>query len=180
MLSYPRAELIQKISNLSRYIACSRVTKRPVFDFVDFRIRPSDALQVFPLSDDYSFGILQSHIHWIWFTACCSTLKGDFRYTSNTVFNSFPFPQSPTLTQIKIELSHKMLSIVETQKLWQPLAHRLVIPRDEASYQQLVEWLDLLIDEVGEDEQHPLASLMDILGILIENYENEHIPELQG
>lgn len=35
-----------------------------------------------------------------------------------------------------------MLSIVETQKLWQLLAHRLVIPRDEASYQQLVEWLD--------------------------------------
>lgn len=71
-----------------------------------------------------------------------------------------------------------MLSIVETQKLWQLLAHRLVIPRDEASYQQLVEWLDQLIDKVGEDEQHPLASLMDILGILIENYENEHIPEL--
>ncbi|MBE9145740.1 hypothetical protein [Planktothrix mougeotii] len=73
-----------------------------------------------------------------------------------------------------------MLSIAETQKLWQPLAHQLVIPRDEASYQQLVEWLDQLIDEVGEDEQHPLASLMDILGILIENYENEHILELQG
>ncbi|MCP2729742.1 hypothetical protein [Limnofasciculus baicalensis] len=72
-----------------------------------------------------------------------------------------------------------MLSIAETKKLWQPLAHRLVIPRDEASYQQLVEWLDQLIDEVGEVEQHPLASLMDILGVLIEHYENKHIPELE-
>jgi len=26
-------------------------------------------------------------------------------------------------------------------------------------------------DEVGEDETHPLASMMEILGVLIENYE---------
>jgi len=73
----------------------------------------------------------------------------------------------------------KMLSIDETQKLWQPLATKLVIPRDEASYQYLVDWLDRLIDEVGEDEAHPLASLMDILGVLIEQYESDRVPELQ-
>jgi len=38
--------------------------------------------------------------------------------------------------------------------------------------------LDKLIDEVGEDESHPLASLMEIIGILIEQYENNHVPEL--
>jgi HTH-type transcriptional regulator / antitoxin HigA len=54
----------------------------------------------------------------------------------------------------------------------------LLIPHDDASYQKLVLWLDRLIDEVGENEQHPLASLMDIIGVLIEFYENEHIPEL--
>ncbi|PPT06972.1 hypothetical protein CKA32_003647 [Geitlerinema sp. FC II] len=71
-----------------------------------------------------------------------------------------------------------MSSVDETQKLWQPLAHQLVIPRDEVTYQQLVEWLDRLMDEVGEDERHPLASLMEIIGILIEQYENDNIPEL--
>lgn len=71
-----------------------------------------------------------------------------------------------------------MLSMTETQKLWQPLAQQLVIPHDEVSYQKLVTWLDQLIDEVGENEQHPLASLMDIIGVLIKSYENEHIPEL--
>ena len=71
-----------------------------------------------------------------------------------------------------------MLSMTETQKLWQPLAQQLVIPHDEVSYQKLVAWLDNLIDEVGENEQHPLASLMNIIGVLIEYYENEHIPEL--
>ena len=38
--------------------------------------------------------------------------------------------------------------------------------------------LDRLTDEVGEDENHPLASVMDVLGVLIEKYEDEHVPEL--
>ena len=38
--------------------------------------------------------------------------------------------------------------------------------------------LDSLIDEVGENESHPLASLMEIVGVLIEKYEDEHVPEL--
>jgi hypothetical protein len=101
LLSYARAELIEKISGLSRYIVCVRLTKRPIFEFIDSSIRPNDALQVFSLSDDYSFGILQSGIHWQWFNERCSTLKRDFRYTSDTVFDSFPFPQSPTLAQAK-------------------------------------------------------------------------------
>jgi mRNA interferase HigB len=42
----------------------------------------------------------------------------------------------------------------------------------------LVELLDRITDEVGEDENHPLASLMDVLGVLIEKYEDEHLPEL--
>lgn len=101
LLSRPRPELIEKIASLPRYIVCSQVTKRPIFEFIQTDIRPNAALIVFPLPDDYSFGILQSGIHWAWFTARCSTLKGDFRYTSNTVFNSFPFPQSPTLAEIQ-------------------------------------------------------------------------------
>ena len=38
----------------------------------------------------------------------------------------------------------------------------------------------VLIDLVGEDEQHPLASLMEVIGTLIERYEDEHVPELQA
>jgi HTH-type transcriptional regulator / antitoxin HigA len=48
----------------------------------------------------------------------------------------------------------------------------------QTEYNHLVNLLDQLIDEVGEDELHPLASLMEIIGILIENYENNYIPEL--
>lgn len=38
--------------------------------------------------------------------------------------------------------------------------------------------LDDLIDQVGEDESHPLASMVDVLSALIENYENPHVPKL--
>ena len=89
------------IAKLPRYIACPRVTKRPIFEFVSNRIHPDNALAVFAFADDYSFGILQSSLHWAWFKARCSTLKGDFRYTSDTVFDTFPWPQSPTLAQVK-------------------------------------------------------------------------------
>ena len=77
------------------------MTKRPIFVFVDSAIRPNDALTAFPLADDYSFGILQSGIHFEWFKARCSALKGDFRYTSDTVFDTFPWPQKPGRAQIK-------------------------------------------------------------------------------
>ena len=100
-LSWGRPDLISAIGELTRYIVCGRVTKRPIFEFVDSDIHPNDALQVFPYDDDYSFGVLQSGIHWTWFTARCSTLKSDARYTSNTVFDSFPWPQTPTLADVK-------------------------------------------------------------------------------
>jgi HTH-type transcriptional regulator/antitoxin HigA len=54
----------------------------------------------------------------------------------------------------------------------------LFVPHTEKQYNQLVKFLDKLIDEVGENENHHLASLMEIIGILIEQYENNHVPEL--
>ncbi|WP_102126043.1 class I SAM-dependent DNA methyltransferase [Deinococcus planocerae] len=101
LLSYGRGELIEKIASLPRYVACGQVTKRPIFEFVSSEIRPNAALIVFPLSDDYSFGVLQSSMHWEWLKARSSTMKGDFRYTSDTVFDSFPWPQSPTSEQVR-------------------------------------------------------------------------------
>ena len=61
---------------------------------------------------------------------------------------------------------------------WSSLAETVFVPHTEAEYQQLVTFLDRLIDEVGEDETHPLASLMELVGVLIERYEDEQVPEL--
>ena len=89
------------LATIPRYMACSRVTKRPIFCFVHPSIVPDTALQVFALHDDYSFGILQSDLHWQWFMARCSKLKADFRYTVTSVFNSFPFPQAPSQADVE-------------------------------------------------------------------------------
>ncbi len=100
-LSYQRPEMVNHLRKLSRYIVCGRVTLRPIFDFVSPQIRPNDSLIVFPYQDDYSFGILQSDIHWIWFVNRGATLTARPRYTSNTVFDTFPWPQSASHGQIK-------------------------------------------------------------------------------
>ena len=108
------------IEKQKRYIACSRVTKRPIFEFVSSEIHPNDALQVFPLEDDYSFGILSSTVHWEWFNARCSTLEERPRYTSDTVFDSFPWPQNPKekdiekIAKLSREFRAKRREVMET------------------------------------------------------------------
>ena len=99
-LSYRRSDLMTKLDTIPCYAACARVTKRPIFEFISSNIHPGDALSVFPVNDFYSFGILQSSSHWNWFTERCSTLREDFRYTSRTVFNTFPWPQFPSKNSV--------------------------------------------------------------------------------
>jgi HTH-type transcriptional regulator/antitoxin HigA len=53
------------------------------------------------------------------------------------------------------------------------------VPHSEEEYRELVAVLDQLTDTVGEDENNPLASLMDMVGVLVEKYEGEHVPELR-
>ena len=93
---------MKAIAGILRYIACSRVTKRPIFEFISSTVHPDGKLVAFPFPDDYSFGILQSGLHWDWIKARGGTLTGRFTYTSDTVFDTFPWPQSPTLAQVKV------------------------------------------------------------------------------
>ncbi len=57
-------------------------------------------------------------------------------------------------------------------------SNKISVPQTEDEYNRLVAMLDDLIDEVGKDETHPLASLMEIIGVMIEQYENANVPEL--
>lgn len=100
-LSWDRAEMVAAIDKVPRYLVCSRVTKRPIFAFAASAIRPGDALQVFIFDDDYSFGVLQSHAHWLWFITKCSKLAERFRYTPPSVFDTFPWPQSPDAKAVR-------------------------------------------------------------------------------
>ena len=48
------------------------------------------------------------------------------------------------------------------------------MPHSEEEYQQLGALLDSLIDEVRENESHALASLMEIVGVLISDFTNSY------
>lgn len=65
---------------------------------------------------------------------------------------------------------------VMTKKLqvhWTALRPLFVI-RTEDDYDQAVEHLNQLVDEVGLNEAHPLYELLDTLGTVIHAYEEEH------
>ena len=79
----------------------------------------------------------------------------------------------------KVERIIQTLNLEQTINAWSSIAENVFVPHTEQEYEHLVDILDSLIDQVGEDENHPLASLMEVIGVLIENYENEHIPELE-
>ena len=61
------------------------------------------------------------------------------------------------------------MSVAELEnvtKAWPPISRAVRVPHTEADYRELVDLLDRITDAVGEDENHPLASLMDVLGVL--------------
>jgi HTH-type transcriptional regulator/antitoxin HigA len=70
--------------------------------------------------------------------------------------------------------------LTTVEQVWPRLAPLLFVPHTERDYDRLVQMLDTLIDVVGEDETHPLASLMEIVGVLIEKYEDDHVPEISA
>ena len=62
--------------------------------------------------------------------------------------------------------------------VWNDFSKFVHVLHNEHDYEQAVELLDSLIDVVGENENHPLASLMELVGVLIEQYEVAHISEI--
>jgi len=40
--------------------------------------------------------------------------------------------------------------------------------------------MDMLLAEVGDNENHPLADLLDVVGMLVSQYEDENTPGLQS
>jgi HTH-type transcriptional regulator / antitoxin HigA len=63
----------------------------------------------------------------------------------------------------------------DLQTHWASLRPFLSI-RNEREYDSAIKRLNDLLDEIGENERHPLYSLLDTLGTLIHIYEEEHEP----
>ncbi len=57
-------------------------------------------------------------------------------------------------------------------KVWPSIKTIFSVPHSDDEYQALVKTLDSLVDEVGNKQNHKLAPIMETIGNLIENYEN--------
>jgi HTH-type transcriptional regulator/antitoxin HigA len=73
------------------------------------------------------------------------------------------------------EIGRMTLVNEELQEHWTNIAPLLLI-RNEREYNAAVKRLNELLDEIGDNEKHPLYSLLDTLGTLIHAYEEEHYP----
>lgn len=51
-------------------------------------------------------------------------------------------------------------------------------PSNAKEYSKLEKLLDKLIDEVRDNEKHPLSIVMQIIGENLEQYDNEHYPAI--
>lgn len=51
-------------------------------------------------------------------------------------------------------------------------------PANNKEYAKLEKILDMLIDEVRDNEKHPLAIAMQIIGENLEQYDDEHYPDI--
>ena len=68
----------------------------------------------------------------------------------------------------------------EIAKVWPNIKPIFSVPHNKKDYNKLVNLLDSLIDEVGNNENHPLTSLMETIGSLIETYESQYMNEIEG
>lgn len=61
--------------------------------FMDKNTIASNLVYIVPNATLYHFGVLTSAMHMAWMRQVGGRLKSDYRYTGNTVYNTFPWPE---------------------------------------------------------------------------------------
>lgn len=70
----------------------------------------------------------------------------------------------------------KALNMKALQSSWQAfdaLAHLRPVT-NEAEYDRMILLMNALLDETGDDEEHPLSGLLELASDLVSRYEQEH------
>lgn len=65
-------------------------------------------------------------------------------------------------------------------QVWLSISPILFPPNTDDDLDKLIRLADYLIDQTQGNEDHPLMGLLDIVGTLIAEYEQKHIPEPKG
>lgn len=69
--------------------------------------------------------------------------------------------------------------LAQAVKYWDYIAPAIKYPTDKHEFDKLVNELDELLDIIGDNEEHRLIGLVDILSNLIASYEETHMPKIK-
>lgn len=177
----PREKMLENIANLKRYIACARVTQRPIFEFISSEIRPNDKVMVFPFEDYYTFGVIQSSLHWQWFLEKCTTLAHTPNYNTASIWDTFPWPQNPSekgitrVAEAARKLHEERTQTLARNNLSLRELYRILEQPGENPLKDLHQELDKAVIEVyGFDpNQDLLEQLLNLSFVVYEKEQNQ-------
>ena len=86
------------------------------FGFAGKECIPGDSISIIPNATLYNFGVLCSNVHMAWMRTVCGRIKSDYRYSSDIVYNNFPWP-TPTNTQ-KAKIEQTAQAILDARALY--------------------------------------------------------------
>lgn len=101
--------------------------------------------QMIPASSCYIFGIIESHIHFVWMKTVCGRMRTDYAYSVSVVYNTFPFPKI---------MEEKKLQLTEA-------AEEVLLIRAEYPERTLAKLYDP--DKMPQDLREAHAALDDIV-----------------
>ena len=136
-----------------KYIVTLRVSKHPIFIFLDKQYLPDVRLIFFAREDDYFFGVLQSKVHVTWYlsTGTRHGVGNDPTYIPTRTFKTFPFPWPPGFEPVNspdfTAISKFARDLDDKRELW--LKPENAVEEDLKArtltnlYNQRPTWLDL-------------------------------------
>lgn len=154
----------------SDYIAIPKVSsqrrKYIPMELISKEVIAGDKIFLMPNSDVFSFGILESKVHMAWTKRFCGRLKSDFSYSSQIVYNTFPWPEATDVQRCTIEKTAQSIIDARDKYINVSLAD-LYNPDNEWMYPELV--------KAHEDND---KAVMDAYGFDLNMTESDIVVEL--
>lgn len=91
------------------------------FGYVEKGSIPGDSIMLAIGANYYHFGVICSNVHMAWTRVVCGRLKGDYRYSSDIVYNNFPWPSPNAEQKDRIEKTAK--GIIEARELYKDCSY---------------------------------------------------------
>ena len=84
--------------------------------FLPPEVVASGSSLILPAASLYEFGVLASALHMAWMRYTGGRMKSDYQYSSQIVYNNFPWPKSPKVKQMAVveAKAHVLLKVRET------------------------------------------------------------------